>query len=264
MPSDYRDLSSIYNILALIFSCIPAWLRFLQCLRRYRDTRNKFPHLANALKYFTTFIDTIALSVRYIFSSSYENEFNSPYLYVWIFVRLSSSAYKIWWDLKMDWGFFDKNAGDNKFLREVCIYSSKWYYYFAIIQNIILRFIWIVRIYDISYLKSNKEVYRDVVVTLLVFLEVYRRFVWNFIRLENEHLNNCGQFRAVRDISLKPIKKVNKELFEITVEDSTEIITANNRQEDNNNNKNEFLVLDLNNFIALDGSHHNFGFLNAN
>ena len=32
-----------------------------------------------------------------------------------------------------------------------------------------------------------------------------RRFVWNFYRLENEHLNNCGQFRAVRDISVGPI-----------------------------------------------------------
>jgi len=29
--------------------------------------------------------------------------------------------------------------------------------------------------------------------------------VWNFFRLENEHLNNCGQFRAVRDISIAPI-----------------------------------------------------------
>ena len=25
------------------------------------------------------------------------------------------------------------------------------------------------------------------------------------MRLENEHLNNCGQFRAVRDISVMPI-----------------------------------------------------------
>ena len=32
-----------------------------------------------------------------------------------------------------------------------------------------------------------------------------RRFVWNFFRLENEHLNNCGKFRAVRDISVAPI-----------------------------------------------------------
>lgn len=34
---------------------------------------------------------------------------------------------------------------------------------------------------------------------------IYRRFVWNFFRLENEHLNNCGKFRAVRDISIAPI-----------------------------------------------------------
>lgn len=32
-----------------------------------------------------------------------------------------------------------------------------------------------------------------------------RRFVWNFFRLENEHLNNCGKFRAVRDISVAPM-----------------------------------------------------------
>ena len=28
--------------------------------------------------------------------------------------------------------------------------------------------------------------------------------MWNFFRLENEHLNNCGEFRAVRDISIIP------------------------------------------------------------
>jgi hypothetical protein len=33
----------------------------------------------------------------------------------------------------------------------------------------------------------------------------FRRFVWNFFRLENEHLNNCGKFRAVRDISVAPM-----------------------------------------------------------
>lgn len=39
----------------------------------------------------------------------------------------------------------------------------------------------------------------------LFFVINYRRFVWNFFRLENEHLNNCGKFRAVRDISIAPI-----------------------------------------------------------
>lgn len=45
----------------------------------------------------------------------------------------------------------------------------------------------------------------DVMVTLLSPLEVFRRFIWNYFRLENEHLNNCGKFRAVRDISVAPM-----------------------------------------------------------
>lgn len=29
--------------------------------------------------------------------------------------------------------------------------------------------------------------------------------MWNFFRLENEHLNNAGEFRAVRDIAVVPL-----------------------------------------------------------
>lgn len=35
----------------------------------------------------------------------------------------------------------------------------------------------------------------------------FRRVIWNFFRLENEHLNNVGNFRAVRDIFVTPIRK---------------------------------------------------------
>lgn len=42
---------------------------------------------------------------------------------------------------------------------------------------------------------------------------VYSRWMWNFFRLENEHLNNCGQFRAIKDIPLP---------FHIRVEGETE------------------------------------------
>ena len=40
---------------------------------------------------------------------------------------------------------------------------------------------------------------------LKVAMPTLLRFVWNFFRLENEHLNNCGQFRVVRDISIAPV-----------------------------------------------------------
>ena len=29
--------------------------------------------------------------------------------------------------------------------------------------------------------------------------------MWNFFRVENEHVTNVGQFRAVRDLSLYPV-----------------------------------------------------------
>ncbi len=43
---------------------------------------------------------------------------------------------------------------------------------------------------------------------------LFRRFVWNFFRLENEHLNNCGEFRAVRDISVAPLNADDQTLLE--------------------------------------------------
>lgn len=36
-------------------AALPAWFRFAQCCRRYRDTREANPHLANAVKYSTSF-----------------------------------------------------------------------------------------------------------------------------------------------------------------------------------------------------------------
>lgn len=46
------------------------------------------------------------------------------------------------------------------------------------------------------------------------FFPLPRRFVWNFFRLENEHLNNCGEFRAVRDISVAPLNADDQTLLE--------------------------------------------------
>lgn len=43
-----------YGVRAVI-QCLPAWFRFIQCLRRYRDTKRAFPHLVNAGKYSTSF-----------------------------------------------------------------------------------------------------------------------------------------------------------------------------------------------------------------
>ena len=47
----------------------------------------------------------------------------------------------------------------------------------------------------------NEPTYRSFSSLLNLCIFYRRRFVWNFFRLENEHLNNCGEFRAVRNIA---------------------------------------------------------------
>ncbi|XP_060078011.1 solute carrier family 53 member 1-like isoform X1 [Ylistrum balloti] len=191
-----------YGIRAVV-SCLPAWFRFAQCLRRYRDTKLAFPHLVNAGKYSTTFFTTVFSTLYKVQIELYGEgqRQTSVFFYLWIGASVISTCYTLTWDIKMDWGLLDKNAGENTFLREEIVYAYKAYYYFAVVEDFVLRFAWTITVSvgEGGYFPG------EALKTLLASLEVFRRFVWNFFRLENEHLNNCGQFRAVRDISIAPI-----------------------------------------------------------
>uniref|UniRef100_A0A3Q0QY03 Xenotropic and polytropic retrovirus receptor 1b n=1 Tax=Amphilophus citrinellus TaxID=61819 RepID=A0A3Q0QY03_AMPCI len=134
------------------------------------------------------------------------------FLYLYIGCLVVSSCYTLVWDLKMDWGLFDRNAGENTFLREEIVYPHKAYYYSAIVEDVLLRFAWILTVSLTTFLKFDGI--SDILATVLAPLEVFRRFVWNFFRLENEHLNNCGEFRAVRDISVAPLNADDQTLLE--------------------------------------------------
>lgn len=189
------------QIIRPLVGCLPAWWRFAQCLRRYRDTKEAFPHLVNAGKYASSFLVMLFSTMNMIYTDEYRVTSENPYFYLWVMASILSSCYAYTWDIKMDWGLFDKKAGDNKYLREEIVYSSTGYYYFAIVEDFILRFGWALNL----SLTTMGYVHSDIMISILSPLEVFRRFVWNFFRLENEHLNNCGKFRAVRDISVAPM-----------------------------------------------------------
>lgn len=57
-------------------------------------------------------------------TGSHLGDTNNPYFYLWIIASLVSSCYAYFWDVKMDWGFFEVKSGDHKFLREEIVYSS--------------------------------------------------------------------------------------------------------------------------------------------
>lgn len=54
--------SSSSRLLGFLAALPPIW-RFLQCLRRYYDTRNVFPHLVNGGKYTMSIVAAVTLSL---------------------------------------------------------------------------------------------------------------------------------------------------------------------------------------------------------
>ncbi|KAK6056561.1 SPX domain protein [Cooperia oncophora] len=184
-------------------SIIPATVRFMQCLRRYRDTKRVHPHLVNAGKYSTTYL-VVACGALNKWAEKSDPNGTSPFFYIWIASYILSFTYTFLWDIFMDWGLIDPRAPkEAPFLREEMIYGSKFYYYAAIVQDFVLRLSWVLNV----SLGEAWTLDSDFLTTVTAPAEVFRRFIWNYFRLENEHVNNCGQFRAVRDISVKPIRK---------------------------------------------------------
>lgn len=74
--------------------------------------------------YFRFFNKLLRDFIRCCFKGYYANSFDNPYTWLWIVASVVSSCYAYTWDIKMDWGLFDKNAGENTFLREEVVYSS--------------------------------------------------------------------------------------------------------------------------------------------
>lgn len=71
-----------YGVRAIV-QCIPAWLRFIQCLRRYRDTKRAFPHLVNAGKYSTTFF-MVTFAALYSTHKERGHSDTMVFFYLWI------------------------------------------------------------------------------------------------------------------------------------------------------------------------------------
>lgn len=57
-------------------------------------------------------------------ADEYDNHWDSPWLWLWVVSSIINSIYSYTWDIKMDWGLLDSNAGENRFLREEVVYSS--------------------------------------------------------------------------------------------------------------------------------------------
>ncbi|KAL2613442.1 hypothetical protein R1flu_025134 [Riccia fluitans] len=179
-----------FKDISYIISVLPYWWRLMQCARRYRDEGSK-AHIANGGKYLSAML---AVIVRTFYGRN-ENTF---WTVSYIAISTIATFYQIYWDLVIDWGLLRKNSV-NRWLRDQLILEDHHYIYFISMGiNILLRFPWVLSVTHYQFGGLDPHI-TDF---LLAALEIVRRGHWNFYRLENEHLNNVGHYRAVKTVPL--------------------------------------------------------------
>ncbi|KAI4982961.1 hypothetical protein ZWY2020_023453 [Hordeum vulgare] len=188
-PYENCTNSQQYKHLAYFISFLPYYWRAMQCLRRYIEEHD-VNQLANAGKYVSAMV---AAAVRFKY-----NVTPTPF-WMWMVLISSSGAtvYQLYWDFVKDWGFFTPKS-KNLWLRDDLILKNKFTYYVSMMLNLVLRLAWTESVMKIRVSKNETRLLDF----SLASMEIIRRGHWNFYRLENEHLNNVGKFRAVKTVPL--------------------------------------------------------------
>ncbi len=154
----------------------PLWWRFAQCLRTSYDTQQRWPQLGNAFKYMMTAHISLYYGIR-------SNAAEAGGHYVWYLTWIGTTIYQLVWDVQMDWNLV---SSSERQLRHKQLYSSSHWYYIILGLNTLLRFGW-----TWSYLPfpllQQKQLSRSSF--LLSILEIVRRMIWGWIRVEWELLS---------------------------------------------------------------------------
>ena len=111
------------------------------------------------------------------------------------------------WDFFQDWSVFSLQrparpggCWSARFLQRRLMIRSRWKYFAAIGVNVVLRNLWIVA--SVPMRGGAGSLGGEVWMTIYATLEVCRRCMWNYFRVENEHTTNCGMFRATLEVPL--------------------------------------------------------------
>ena len=161
------------RVVYLIIAIFPNLFRCLQVGRQMIDNQKVFPYIFNIGKY--TFNIIVA-------TFSFLSQFHQVFYYFWLANAFISGCYSSFWDLKMDWGYFE---GCNNFpLRKKNKFKNKFLCILSIPIDIILRFLWML---SISPEIMSQYIRPEFLAMVLYTLEMIRRAIWNFIRVEFEH-----------------------------------------------------------------------------
>ncbi|XP_023638797.1 phosphate transporter PHO1 homolog 6 [Capsella rubella] len=185
--------SQVFNTFLFIVVAFPFFSRFLQCMRRMFEEKS-IEQGYNGFKY-------ILIVVAVCLGMAYEVDGEKDRQIIWRLLGGITSAMAVvfctYWDLVYDWGLLNRTS-KNPWLRDNLLIPHKEVYFIAMILNVVLRFAWMQTVLDFKF----ESMHTQTVVGVVASLEIIRRGIWNFFRLENEHLNNVGKYRAFKTVSL--------------------------------------------------------------
>lgn len=204
-------------VLVPLLLAVPSLIRFRQCILEYLRVRRSphresvgwgGRHLANALKYLTALPVVITSS---LLRRSPQGGAGSSLKRIWLISVLVNSLYSFYWDVEQDWGltlFSSRRQRDHSLephawgLRPRLILGPPALYYSAIVLDLMLRCTWLVglspHLYKINDFEGG--------IFLLELLEVFRRWVWIFFRVETEWIRNSSPGLGVDDILLGDVQ----------------------------------------------------------
>ncbi|KAE8023211.1 hypothetical protein FH972_008937 [Carpinus fangiana] len=181
--------SGVYRTFCFIVAVIPYWSRLLQtCTQTYLlpslTTTRMIINAAGTYIYIPVSSSSVPSSQIGLGSAS-------------LIFSACAAIVSTYWDLVIDWGLLQRQS-KNRWLRDKLLVPHKSVYFVAMVLNVFLRFAWMQTVlgFQVSFLHAES------LVTIVACLEIIRRGIWNFFRLENEHLNNVGNFRAFKSVPL--------------------------------------------------------------
>ncbi|KAG8366378.1 hypothetical protein BUALT_Bualt17G0073500 [Buddleja alternifolia] len=181
--------SDIFNTFSFIIAGVPYLWRLLQCLRRLYDEKDAMQGY-NGVKYFLTIV---AVSTR----TAYQLQRGTIWWFIALITSAAATVLSTYWDIVLDWGLL-QHKSNNRWLRDKLLIPHKSVYFVAIGLNVLLRLAWMQTVMNVTIF----SLHRQTTTALVASLEIIRRGIWNFFRLENEHLNNVGKFRAFKTVPL--------------------------------------------------------------
>ena len=183
-----RKTRGIYFFLAFL----PNFIRILQNIKEIYDSKKLFPKLFSIINY--------CLSISVALLSFLWPQHPSLHIF-WLIFTFISSCCSFAWDIIIDFGFLEK--GKNYPLRNKLYYKPKIIYYLIALYNFVLRFFWL---WTISPEVLGSFFRPETLSIILNSLEITRRGCWNFLKVENKHIDISKEFKVSNDIELPFVK----------------------------------------------------------